>query len=82
MVQQVGKLVQFLLGDLDGASGSARIQKLIPVLREYAPQLRDFGTLLVARLTEKTMSRGLNWAKERLLEADIRSRYRLATSSR
>jgi len=82
MVQQVGKLVQFLLGDLDGAGGSARIRKLIPVLREYAPQLRDFGTLLVARLTEKTMSRGLNWAKERLLEADIRSRYRLATSSR
>ena len=46
-----------------------RIRQLIPVAREYAPQLREFGTLLVQRLTEKSISRGLNWASGRLLRA-------------
>lgn len=46
--------------------GNDRLRKLIPVVREYAPQLRDFGTLLVVRLSEKGISRGLNWATGRL----------------
>lgn len=83
MVQQIGKLIQFLFGDFEGAltttnrpqfgSGfqqarrnNERIRQLLPVVREYAPQLRDFGALLLARLTEKSMSRGLNWASQRL----------------
>eukprot|EP00560_Eucampia_antarctica_P008748 CAMPEP_0197826354 /NCGR_PEP_ID=MMETSP1437-20131217/3325_1 /TAXON_ID=49252 ORGANISM="Eucampia antarctica, Strain CCMP1452" /NCGR_SAMPLE_ID=MMETSP1437 /ASSEMBLY_ACC=CAM_ASM_001096 /LENGTH=810 /DNA_ID=CAMNT_0043426761 /DNA_START=196 /DNA_END=2628 /DNA_ORIENTATION=+ len=83
MVQQIQKLVQFLLGDFEGAitdenSGNNPIQRLrnnasnerlrvlIPVMREYAPQLRQFGTLLVVRLSEKNISRGLNWASSRL----------------
>jgi hypothetical protein len=71
MVQQIGKLVQFLLGDFNGAAASSsRLRKLVPVIREYAPQLRDFGTVLLARLTEKNLSRGLNWATERLRSAD------------
>ena len=70
MVQQIQELVQFLLGDFDGASMSAassslRLRKLVPVVREFAPELRNFGTLLVARLTEKALSRGLNWATAR-----------------
>jgi len=85
VVQQVGKLVQFLFGDFEGAMTSEspagrgrftpdparndRIRKLIPVAREYAPQLREFGTLVVQRLTEKSLSRGLNWASGRLLGA-------------
>lgn len=73
MVQQIRVLVQFLFGDFDGAasqtSNNERLRKLIPVAREYAPQLRDFGTLLVARLTEKSLSRGLNWASTRLAGA-------------
>jgi hypothetical protein len=74
MVQQIQKLVQFLLGDFDGAalssasaaSSSLRLRKLVPVVREFAPELRNFGTLLVARLTEKALSRGLNWATGRI----------------
>lgn len=70
MVEQIRILVQFLLGDFDGAASQAstndRLRKLIPVAREFAPQLRDFGTLLVTRLTEKGISRGLNWASSRL----------------
>jgi len=81
MVQQIGTLVQFLLGDFEGAMGSPggngsgtrqaqqRLRSLLPVLREYGPQFRDFGRLLVARLTEKTLSRSLNWASERLSPA-------------
>jgi hypothetical protein len=83
MVQQVGKLLQFLLGDFEGAvapeggrnrfaSTSAqndRLRKLIPVAREYAPQLREFGTLVLSRLTEKSISRGLTWATGRLSPA-------------
>ena len=87
-VQQIRKLVQFLLGDLEGAmapdglentnrnvgrlqraqqlftttASDDRLRNLFPVLREYSPQLREFGTLLVARLTEKAISRGLNFA--------------------
>ena len=73
MVEQIRVLIQFLLGDFDAAasqsSGNERLRQLIPVAREYAPQLRDFGTLLVARLTEKGISRGLNWATARLTNA-------------
>jgi len=70
MVGQIRKLVQFLFGDFDGGAGNnQRLQELLPVVREYAPQLRDFGTLLVARLTEKSISRGLNWATSRMVTA-------------
>lgn len=69
MVQQIRKLIQFLLGDFEGAASTARLRKLLPVAREYAPQLREFGVLLVARLTEKNLSRGMVWASERLLPA-------------
>lgn len=67
MVQQIGKLIEFLLGDFEGAASSARLRKLIPVVREYAPQLREFGLLLAARLTERSLSRGMNWASNQLL---------------
>lgn len=76
MVQQIQKLVQFLLGDFEGAintdnnnnnsNNSQRLRQLIPVIREYAPQLQQFGTLLLVRLSEKNLSRGLNWASSRL----------------
>lgn len=74
--------MQFLLGDFEGAiepeSGrrnvdTERLRKLIPVAREYAPQLREFGTLLVARLTEKSLSRGLNWASKRISPSSSRT---------
>ena len=64
MVQQIGKLVQYLLGDFGSASSSTRLRQLVPVVWEYAVPLREFGTLLVARLAEKNLSRGLNWAVE------------------
>ncbi|CAB9498956.1 protein kinase UbiB [Seminavis robusta] len=82
MVNQIGKLVQFLLGDFEGAiepeSGrrsvdTDRLRKLVPVAREFAPQLRAFGTLLVARLTEKSLSRGLTWASKRLAPSSSRT---------
>jgi hypothetical protein len=74
MVQQIGKLAQFLQGDFNGAaSSSTRLRKLIPEIREYAPQLRDFGTVF---LTEKNLSRGLNWATERLRGSDNLSALR------
>jgi len=70
VVQQIRKLVQFLFGDFEGLSNrranNERLRRLIPVVREYAPQLRDFGGLLVVRLSEKNISRGLNWATGRL----------------
>jgi hypothetical protein len=69
-VQQIQKLVQFLLGDFEGSASNARLRKLVPVVREYALPLRDFGVLLAARLTEKSISRGMNWASERLQRAD------------
>merc|ERR1712127_1077885 len=80
MVQQIRKLVQFLTGDFEGALSSTgggnngvpsaqvsndRLRSLIPVIREYGPQLREYGSLLVVRLSEKTISRGLNWATTR-----------------
>jgi len=74
MVSQIQKLVQFLLGDYEEAASTARLRKLIPVAREYAPQLREFGLLLAARLTEKNLSRGMNWATEQLARADSSSR--------
>jgi hypothetical protein len=77
MVQQIGKLVQFLLGDFDGTLNSARLRKIIPVVRDYTPQLREFGTVLVARLTEKSISRGLSWASLRLREVDSGRRFPL-----
>ena len=81
-VRQIGKLIQFLLGDFEGAiepeSGrrsvdTERLRKLIPVAREYAPQLREFGTLLIVRLTEKNISRGLTWASQRLTSSNSRT---------
>ena len=45
---------------------SDRVRKILPVVREYAPQLREFAALLGVRLTEKIVSRGLNWASSRL----------------
>ena len=78
MVQQITILVQFLFGDFDGALGGsgtasggggaaiARLRGLLPVVREYRTQLSLFGRLLVARLTEKSLQRSLNWASERL----------------
>jgi len=54
------------------AANNARLRKLLPIVREYAPQLRDYGTLLVARLTEKNISRGLNWANDRIALASAR----------
>lgn len=75
-VQQMRKLASFLLGDYEGAisptgnglqRNSQRLRELLPVVREYAPQLREFGSLLGVRLTEKSLSRGLNWASSRLL---------------
>jgi len=95
MVQQIRKLVQFLLGDFEGAlepdgmesnspngnrftraqdlftnrESNDRLRNLIPVVQEYAPELREFGSLLVVRLSEKGISRGLNWATSRLSTA-------------
>ena len=75
MVQQIGTLVQFLFGDFEGTLGgdngsqANRLRELIPVLREYGPQLRDFGRILVSRLTEKALSRSLSWASQRLAPA-------------
>jgi aarF domain-containing kinase len=69
MVNQIRKLIQFLLGDFQGVNNNQRLRSLLRVVREYAPQLRDYGTLLVARLTEKSLSRGLNWATTRLTAA-------------
>eukprot|EP01083_Nonionella_stella_P018493 51521_1 len=76
MVQQMRKLAQFLLGDFDGAlsttgdglqKNNQRLRELLPVIREYAPQLREFGSLLGVRLSEKALSRGLNWASSKLV---------------
>lgn len=73
---RIQRAQQFLNRDTN-----TRLQKLIPVVREYAPQLREFGSLLVVRLSEKIISRGLNWATDRLLPtpaspipASVRSR--------
>lgn len=85
MVQQITKLVQFLSGDYDGALGGrnatggasiSRLRGLLPVVREYRVQLSEFGRLLVARLTEKSLQRSFNWASDRLSqprESSLRS---------
>merc|ERR1712086_466849 len=79
-VEQIRVLIKFLFGDLDGETSSKsrnqpdnqlrnsnqRLRDLIPVTREYAPQLREYGSLLVVRLSEKTISRGLKWATTRM----------------
>jgi len=64
MVQQIRVLIQFLLGDFDAANSgnNQRLRELIPVVREFAPSLREYGSLLIVRLSEKSISRGLNWA--------------------
>jgi hypothetical protein len=74
MVQRIGQLVQFLTGDYEGvmtnSAGNgdinARIRALLPVAREYGPQLSDFATLLAARLTETSISRSMKWASDQL----------------
>lgn len=77
MVQQIGKLIQFLFGDFDAALGdggrngggglaAARARALLPVVREYRSELANFGRMLVARLTEKNLQRSLTWASDRL----------------
>jgi aarF domain-containing kinase len=82
MVQQIGKLIQFLFGDFDSALGdgarngggmaAARARALLPVVREYRSELSYFGRLLVARLTEKNLQRSLNWASNRLTPEPMR----------
>jgi aarF domain-containing kinase len=64
MVQEIRVLIKFLFGDFEAGNtrNSQRLRNLIPIVREYAPQLRDFGSLLVVRLSEKSLSRGLKWA--------------------
>jgi len=76
-VQRMRKLARFLVGDFDGAvsptggggllQGGRCLRKLLPVIREYSLQLREFGALLGIRLTEKALSRGLNYASSRLV---------------
>jgi len=73
MVQQIGILIEFLFGDFEAAlptssisSRTQRLRQLIPVVSEYAPQMRQFGSLLLVRLSEKSISRGLNWATSRM----------------
>ena len=70
------KLARFLLGDFEGAlsstdnglqQNSQRLTELIPVIREYRVQLQEFGGLIGVRLSEKALSRGLNWASSRLV---------------
>lgn len=77
-VQQIRRVAEFLVGDFDGAlsptgdglrRNNQRLRELLPVVREYSPQLREFGTLLGVRLSEKAISRGLNWASSRLAPA-------------
>jgi len=58
---------------VDSARSNQRLRKLIPVIREYSPQLREFGSTLLIRLTEKNISRGLYWAADRLAPANTKS---------
>jgi aarF domain-containing kinase len=77
MVQEIGTLIQFLLGDTEGTvsnNANARIRGLLPVAREYAPQLRNFGQLLLVRLTEKNISRSLNFVTQQLNAATSSAR--------
>jgi len=52
---------------MDSKKNNQRLRELLPVIREYAPQLREFGSLLGVRLSEKALSRGLNWASSKLV---------------
>ena len=52
--------------DNSSNNNNARIRKLLPVIREYSTPLSQFGSLLVVRLSEKALSRGLNWASGRI----------------
>jgi aarF domain-containing kinase len=87
-VEQLQKLFEFLLGDYEksvlssNSSNSARIRKALPVLREFSPQLRDFGLLLAVRLTEKNLGRSMTWATQRLAEADSRRARGLSATVR
>lgn len=73
-ILQIRKLVQFLMGDFEQSATSTRLRQLLPIAREYSPQLREFGLLLGARLTEKNLSRGMNWATDQLSRSDSSSR--------
>lgn len=77
MVENISRLIEFLLGDFNSAAPTAgsvanrsrqleQLQALVPVLREYAPSMREFGLLLVTRLTEKQASRAFDWAKQQI----------------
>jgi len=71
MVKEIRVLIQFLLGDVDrqqlfaGNGNNQRLREVLPIVQEYSPQLREYGSLLLVRLTEKNISRGLNWATSR-----------------
>jgi aarF domain-containing kinase len=76
-VDQLQKLFEFLLGDFEKSaaslsSSSTRFRRIVPVLQEFAPQLREFGVLMAVRLTEKELGRSMSWASQRLVEADRR----------
>lgn len=82
VVENISRLIEFLLGDFNSAAptaGSAanrnrqlaQLQALIPVLREYAPSMREFGLLLVTRLTEKQASRAFEWAKQQIEQTSV-----------
>ena len=78
VTKQIRILFNFLMGDYSDSSiaNSTRLRRLLPIAREYAPQLRDFGLLLAARLTEKNLSRGMNWATEQLAQTTQTERRR------
>jgi aarF domain-containing kinase len=78
IVQQIRILFNFLMGDYSDTSitSSTRLRQLLPVAREYATQLRDFGLLLGVRLTEKNLSRGMNWATDQLAQQQSSQRQR------
>ena len=75
IIGEIRLLIDFFFGNFDGAidntsatkDNGQRLRQLLPVIREYSPQLQQFGTLLLGRLSEKTISRGLNWASTQLV---------------
>ena len=75
ITKQIRILFNFLMGDYSDTSisSSTRLRQLLPVAREFAAPLREFGLLLAARLTEKNLSRGMNWATEQLARNEARS---------
>lgn len=75
VIDNITRLVQFLLGDFnqaeavtatvsDRARQARELQSLVPVLREFAPAMREFGLLIVTRLAEKQATRAFAWARE------------------